>query len=83
MEDCLRHSSPSRHNPPSSVDILPGGELSDLDYTDDRVFLFDNFSDVQMLLRRMVLSSGSFGIQFAPLECKVLVQDFSVAASVF
>ena len=62
MEDCLRHTSSS------GVDILPGDKLSDLDYADDKVLLFDNFSDAQMLLDRIVLSSAPFGMQFAPLK---------------
>ena len=72
MEDCLQHTSPS------GVDILPGDKLSDLDYADDNVLLFDNLSDAQMLVDRIVLSAAPFSTQFAPLECKVLMQDLNV-----
>ena len=41
MEDCLRHTSPS------GVDILSGDKLSDLDYADGMVLLFDKCYQIE------------------------------------
>ncbi|KAA3675803.1 uncharacterized protein DEA37_0003388, partial [Paragonimus westermani] len=69
MEDCLRHS------PDAGVDLLPGERLTDLDYADDKVLLFDNFQSAQVMLDAISRSAKYFGMRFAASKCKVLLQD--------
>ncbi|KAA3678886.1 uncharacterized protein DEA37_0007011 [Paragonimus westermani] len=50
MEDCLRHSQDA------GVDLLPGERLTDLDYADDKVLLFDNFQSAQKTTEEIPIS---------------------------
>ena len=58
------------------IEVSPGGRLVDLDYADDIVMLFDNFEGAQATMNRLVEVVPSFGMQFAPSKCKVLLQDY-------
>ncbi|KAA3676186.1 uncharacterized protein DEA37_0015111 [Paragonimus westermani] len=69
MEDCLRHSQDA------GVDLLPGGRLTDLDYTDDKVLLFDNFQTAQAMIDAISRSAKYSGMRFAASKCKVLLHD--------
>ncbi|KAA3675078.1 transformation/transcription domain-associated protein [Paragonimus westermani] len=69
MEDCLRHSQDA------GVDLLPGERLTDLDYADDKVLLFDDFQTAQAMLDAISRSAKYFGMRFATSKCKVLLQD--------
>ncbi|KAA3679281.1 uncharacterized protein DEA37_0001009, partial [Paragonimus westermani] len=59
MEDCLRHSQDA------GVDLLPGERLTDLDYAEDKVLLFDNFQAAQAMLDAISSSAKYFGMRFA------------------
>ncbi|KAA3673479.1 adenosine deaminase [Paragonimus westermani] len=71
MVDCLRHSEDA------GVDLLPGERLTDLDYADDKVLLFDNFQSAQAMLDAISRSAKNFGMRFAASKCKVFLQDCS------
>ena len=59
----------------AGIEISSGERLVDLDYADDIVMLFDNFEAAQSAINKLVEVIPSFGMQFAPSKCKVLLQD--------
>ncbi|KAA3678185.1 uncharacterized protein DEA37_0012315 [Paragonimus westermani] len=68
MEDCLRHSQDA------GVDLLTGERLTDVDYADDKVFLFYNFQAALTMLDAILRSAKYFGMRFGASKCKVLLQ---------
>ena len=69
MEHCLSNVTST------GVEMLPGEKIVDLEYADDKVLLFDNFEEAQLVLNRISESANFFGMRFAPSKCKMLIQD--------
>jgi hypothetical protein len=59
------------------VDILPGDQLSDLEYADDIVLFSEDFSRMQNLLNKLDCCASMFGLRFAPSKCKFMLQDWA------
>ena len=60
------------------VEMLPGRRLTDLDYADDIVLLFDSFEQAQFALDSIAQAAQPFGMRFAPTKCKAMVQNCGV-----
>ncbi|VDP65299.1 unnamed protein product, partial [Schistosoma curassoni] len=58
------------------VDLLPGKRLLDLEYADDIVLLCNNAQAMQSPLNQLAINVRRYGMCFAPLKCKVLLQDW-------
>ncbi|KAA3678518.1 uncharacterized protein DEA37_0013326 [Paragonimus westermani] len=64
-----------RHSQDGGVDLLPDERLTNLDYADDKVLLFDNFQAAQTMLDAISFSAKYFGMRFAVSKCNVSLQD--------
>ncbi|CAH8509776.1 unnamed protein product [Schistosoma curassoni] len=63
----------------SSIDLLTGGPLIDLEYTDDIVLFGEDADKMQSLLLALSNNARMFGMRFSPSKCKSLLQDWSVS----
>ena len=59
----------------SGVELLPGRGLSDTKYADGMALLVSDHTQMQMTLNNINKSAAKFGMHFAPLGCKVLLQN--------
>ncbi|CAH8534076.1 unnamed protein product [Schistosoma haematobium] len=58
------------------VDLLPGERLLDLEYADDIVLQRDNAQAMQSALNQWSINVRRYGMSFAPLKYKVLLQGW-------
>ncbi|CAH8675424.1 unnamed protein product [Schistosoma haematobium] len=63
----------------SGIDLLPGGPLIDLEYTDDIVLFGEDADKMQSLLIALSNNARMFGMRFSPSKCKLLLQDWSAS----
>ncbi|VDP95639.1 unnamed protein product [Echinostoma caproni] len=60
----------------SSIDLLPGSRLFDLEYADDVVLPSEDSGKFWAFLDGLSASVSMFGMRFAPLKCKMLLHDW-------
>jgi hypothetical protein len=58
------------------VDLLPGPNITDIEYADDIVLLGQSEEIMQRFLNKLSDTARIFGMKFAPSKCKVLLQDW-------
>lgn len=63
----------------SGIELLLGGELTNLEYADDMALLSDDPGGSQAFLDGLADSARKFGMCFAPSECEILFPDWSDA----
>nr|CAH8856987.1 unnamed protein product [Trichobilharzia regenti] len=62
----------------SGIDLLPGNNLTDLEYADDIVLLSGDADEMQSLLSTFSCNIRMFGMRFAPAKCKMMwLQDWT------
>ncbi|CAH8871683.1 unnamed protein product [Trichobilharzia szidati] len=61
----------------SGIDLLPGNNLVDLEFADDIVLLGEDADKVQSLLNTLSNNLRMFGMRFAPVKCKMMLQDWT------
>ncbi|KAH9583147.1 hypothetical protein MS3_00000436 [Schistosoma haematobium] len=59
----------------SGIDLLPGGPLIDLEYSDDIVLFGEDADKILSLLVALSNNARMFGMRFSPSKCKLLLQD--------
>ena len=63
-------------SPPSSIHLLQGCDLTDLDYADDIALVSEDPVSLQTFLSNLDECSRLFGMRFAPSKCKLMLQDW-------
>ncbi|THD18895.1 Alpha 1 3-glucosidase [Fasciola hepatica] len=61
------------------VELKNSGKLCDIDYADDVVCLFEYTERARLAQDRLAKSVAPFGTRFAPLKCKMMLQDWTSA----
>ncbi|MGL5231889.1 MAG: reverse transcriptase domain-containing protein, partial [Fusobacteriaceae bacterium] len=58
------------------VELLPGPKITDIEYADDIALLGNSEEVMQHFLDNLSDAAKIFGMCFAPLKCKILLQDW-------
>ena len=74
IDDILKEALKDINN--MGVDLLPGPNITDIEYADDIVLLGQSEEIMQRFLNKLSDTARMFGMKFAPSKCKVLLQDW-------
>jgi hypothetical protein len=74
IDDILTNALKDTQN--FGVELIPGPNLTDIEYADDIVLLGKSEGVMQDFLHRLRSAAESYGMCFAPKKCKVMLQNW-------